>query len=106
MEIYSSEDVMKKSLRSDIELNKKTYMICLASDIAYQELQEILNAKDLSIYDKTQELRDYFNKTGIKEKTIEEIKKSFNNAEKTLNQINLKKNHLSKLNRYLINRKY
>ena len=81
-------------------------MICLASDIAYQELQEILNAKGLSIYDKTQKLRSYFDKLGIKEKTIEEIKKSFNNAEKILNQINFKKNHLRKLNRYLINREY
>ena len=54
MEIYSNQETMKKSLNSDIELNKKTYMICLASGIAYKEIEEILNANELSVYDKTQ----------------------------------------------------
>ena len=59
MEIYSSEDIMKKSLKSDIELNKKTYMICLASDIDPEGLNKILSLK-VNYSDKIVLLRDFF----------------------------------------------
>ena len=105
MEIYSSEDIMKKSLKSDIELNKKTYMICLASDIDPKGLNKILSLK-VSSSDKIVLLRDFFDDLEIKNKTIEQINKSFASAEKILSEIDLKNDHLSQLNKYLINRGY
>ena len=105
MEIYSNEDNMGKSLSSDIELNKKTYMICLASDLDPDGLNEILDSNQNSIY-KTEALKKYFDKWKIKEKTIQEINNSFNRANKILKSINFKKSHLTDLNNYLINRRY
>ncbi len=105
MEIYSNEDNMRKSLSSDIELNKKTYMICLAFDLDPNGLNEILNSSQSAIH-KAEALKKYFDRLGIKEKTIEEINHSFNRADKILESINFDKNHLSDLNKYLIKRRY
>ena len=66
---------MKKSLSSDIELNKKTYMICLAFDLDPKGLNDILDSNQNSM-NKTEDLREYFDKKGIKEKTIQEINNS------------------------------
>ena len=103
MEIYSSEDVMKKSLKSDIELNKKTYMICLASEIDPDGLEFVLKSKKKPS-DKIILLREFFNDLKIKEKTINEINLSFKKAEKILLDINFKKDYLLQLNHYLMNR--
>ena len=105
MEIYSTQDNMKKSLLSDIELNKKTYMICLAFDLDPNGLNDILNSNQNSI-NKVEYLRGYFNKWNIKGRTIEEINKSFSRANKILESISFKKKHLIDLNNYLINRRY
>ena len=103
MEIYSSEDVMRKSLNSDIELNKKTYMICLASDLDSQGLKSILESKG-EASDKIILLREYFNDLKIKDRAINEINKSFKKAEQILLDINFKKDYLLQLNNYLMNR--
>ena len=84
MEIYSNQEIMKKSLNSDVELNKKTYMICLALKNKKLGVIEILES-DMSSSEKIDELRDYFEQTGIKEKTIKEIDRTFNSAKKILN---------------------
>ena len=42
MEIYLDENIMKKSLKSDIELNKKTYMICLGLELDPIGLKQML----------------------------------------------------------------
>ena len=105
LEIYSDENNMKKSLLSDIELNKKTYMICLAFDLDSEGLDEILNSNQDSI-DKIKDLRKYFDKWSIRERTIQEINKSFSSANKILEDIDFKKNHLINLNNYLINRRH
>ena len=103
MEIYSSEDVMRKSLNSDIELNKKTYMICLASDLDSQGLKSVLESKG-EASDKIILLREYFNDLKIKDRAINEINKSFKKAEQILLDINFKKDYLLQLNNYLMNR--
>ena len=103
MEIYSDEDIMKKSLLSDIELNKKTYMICLASDIDSKGLNNILDSNH-SASEKIKLLRDYFEDLKIKDKAINEISKSFQKANSILSEIKFKKDHLFNLNNYLINR--
>ena len=104
MEIYSNEDIMQKSLKSDIELNKKTYMICLASEIDPSGLKTILESnKEPS--DKIILLRDYFNDLKIKDKAIEEIDNSFKKAEQILLNIDFKKDYLLELNSYLKNRR-
>ena len=103
MEIYSSEDVMKKSLKSDIELNKKTYMICLASQIDPDGLEFVLKSNKKHS-DKIILLREFFNDLKIEEKTINEINLSFKKAENILLDINFKKDHLLQLNNYLMNR--
>ena len=105
MEIYSNEDDMGKSLSSDIELNKKTYMICLAFGLDPDGLNDILDSDQNSIH-KAEALKKYFDKWGIREKTIQEINNSFNRANKILESINFKKSHLTDLNNYLINRRY
>ena len=105
MEIYSDENIMRKSLHSDIELNKKTYMICLASDIDPKGLNKILNL-NIKTVKKVILLRQYFDDLKIKDKTIQEISKSFKKANLILSEIDFKKNHLLNLNNYLINRGY
>ena len=105
LEIYSNENNMKKSLLSDIELNKKTYMICLAFDLDSEGLNEILNTNQDSI-NKIKDLREYFDKWNIRDRTIEEINKSFISANKILDSIDFKENHLMNLNNYLINRRH
>ena len=105
LEIYSNENDMKKSLLSDIELNKKTYMICLAFDLDSDSLDQILNSKQDPV-NKIKDLRAYFDKWNIREKTIEEINNSFSRANQILNGIDFKRNHLMDLNNYLINRRY
>ena len=105
MEIYSNQEVMKKSLNSDVELNKKTYMICLAIKNRKFDVIDILKSKKSSL-EKIKDLRNYFEKTGIKQQTIKEINKTFNNANKILDTIKFKVNYLHEVNRYLINRKY
>jgi len=96
---------MKKSLLSDIELNKKTYMVCLASDIDPEGLSRILNSKEITL-EKIKLLRQYFEDLKIKDKAIKEINESFKKAESILSEIRFKKNHLFDLNKYLINRGY
>ena len=105
LEIYSNENDMKKSLLSDIELNKKTYMICLAFDLDSDSLEQILSSKRDPV-NKIKDLRAYFDKWNIREKTIEEINNSFSRANQILNGIDFKRNHLMDLNNYLINRRY
>ncbi len=105
MEIYSDQETMKKSLLSDIELNKKTYMICLAYDLDANGLELILNS-DKDPINKIENLRRFFDQWGIREKTIQEINNSFNRADKILESINFKNSYLSELNQYLINRRY
>ena len=105
LEIYSNENDMKKSLLSDIELNKKTYMICLAFDLDSDSLDQILSSKRDPV-NKIKDLRAYFDKWNIREKTIEEINNSFSRANQILNGIDFKRNHLMDLNNYLINRRY
>ena len=105
MEIYSNQETMKKSLLSDIELNKKTYMICLAYDLDANGLELILNS-DKDPINKIENLRRFFDQWGIREKTIQEINNSFNRADKILESINFKNRYLSELNQYLINRRY
>ena len=105
LEIYSNENDMKKSLLSDIELNKKTYMICLAFDLDSDSLEHILSSKRDPV-NKIKDLRAYFEKWNIREKTIEEINNSFSRANQILNGIDFKRNHLMDLNNYLINRRY
>ncbi len=105
LEIYSNENDMKKSLLSDIELNKKTYMICLAFDLDSDSLDQILSSKQDPV-NKIKDLRAYFDKWNIREKTIEEINNSFSRANQILNGIDFKRNHLMDLNNYLINRRY
>ena len=105
MEIYSDEEVMKKSLLSDVELNKKTYMICLASDIDPKGLNEILNSNETAT-EKIKLLRQYFEDLKIKDKAIKEINESFKKAESILSEIKFKKSYLFDLNKYLINRGY
>ena len=105
LEIYSNENDMKKSLLSDIELNKKTYMICLAFDLDSDSLDQILSSKQDPV-NKIKDLRAYFEKWNIREKTIEEINNSFSRANQILNGIDFKRNHLMDLNNYLINRRY
>ena len=103
MEIYSTEDVMKKSLKSDIELNKKTYMICLAFDIDPTGLKSVLE-DNVNASDKIVLLREYFNELKIKDRANDEINDSFKKAEIILSNIDFKKDHLMKLNNYLKNR--
>ena len=105
MEIYSSQETMKKSLLSDIELNKKTYMICLAYDLDPNGLKLILNS-DKDLINKIENLRRFFDQWGIREKTIQEINNSFNRADKILESINFKNRYLSEMTQYLINRRY
>ena len=105
MEIYSSQETMKKSLLSDIELNKKTYMICLAYDLDPNGLKLILNS-DKDPINKIENLRRFFDQWGIREKTIQEINNSFNRADKILESINFKNRYLSEMTQYLINRRY
>ena len=105
MEIYSNQEIMKKSLNSDVELNKKTYMICLALKNKKLGVIEILES-NMSSSEKIDELRDYFERTGIKEKTIKEIDRTFNSAKKILNKIKFKHDYLHEMNHYLINRRY
>ncbi len=105
MEIYLDENIMKKSLKSDIELNKKTYLMCLGLDLDPTGLKSILEL-DLSVEEKIKSLKEYFDELKIKDKTISQIHKSFKKAEEILSEIDLKNNHLSKLNSYLINRRY
>ena len=105
MEIYSDEEVMKKSLLSDVELNKKTYMICLASDIDPKGLNKILNSNETATK-KIKLLRQYFEDLKIKDKAIKEINESFKKAESILSEINFKKSYLFDLNKYLITRGY
>ena len=103
MEVFSTEEIMKKSLKSDIELNKKTYMVCLAFDIDPQGFESIVNSNKKST-EKLILLRNFFNETKIKERAMDEINDSFNKADRTLESIDFKKNHLLKLNNYLKNR--
>tara|TARA_A100001011_G_scaffold400322_1_gene514104 strand:- start:6262 stop:7221 length:960 start_codon:yes stop_codon:yes gene_type:complete len=105
MEMYSTEKIMKKSLKSDIELNKKTYMVCLASDIDPIGLSDILNSRQSSKH-KMKLLRKYFEELNVKDRVIEEIDKSFKKAETILREIDFKKDYLFKLNEYLKNRRY
>ena len=105
MEIYLDEETMKKSLKSDIELNKKTYMICLGLELDPIGLDTILDS-DSDVFKKVKLLKQYFKELKIKDRTISEINKSFRIAEDILNDIDLKNNHLSELNKYLINRRY
>ena len=105
MEIYSNQQTMQKSLLSDIELNKKTYMICLAFKKDPEGLNKILDSKDNSI-EKIKLLRVFFKNCKVKDMTINEIEKSFKKAESILDQIDFKNNDLKELNKYLINREY
>ena len=105
MEIYMDENTMRKSLASDIELNKKTYMICLGLEIDPTGLGNIMNS-EFKTDKKIKLLKQYFDELKIKEKTIEEINSSFKLAERILSSIKLKNNYLSELNKYLINRRY
>ena len=105
MEIYLDENTMKKSLKSDIELNKKTYMICLGLELDPTGLRSILES-DLYINQKVKLLKEYFEEFKIRERTINQINQSFKMAEEILESISLKNNYLSKLNKYLINRSY
>ena len=105
MEIYLDENTMKKSLKSDIELNKKTYMICLGLELDPTGLRSILES-DLYINQKVKLLKEYFEEFKIRERTINQINESFKMAEEILESISLKNNYLSKLNKYLINRSY
>ena len=68
-------------------------------------LKKILKS-DFEITEKIKLLKKYFTDSKIRDKTIEEINQSFKRAEKILKGINFKNNHLSKLNNYLINRRY
>jgi len=103
MEVYSSEEVMKKSLTSDIELNKKTYMVCLAYDMDPEGFRGLVKL-DTSSKEKLVLLRDYFEETKIKERAMDAINESFNKAEQILNNIDFKKNYLLELNSFLKNR--
>ena len=105
MEIYLDENTMRKSLKSDIELNKKTYMICLGLELDPVGLNSILDS-GLDVSKKIESLKGYFEELKIKDRTISEINKSFRLAEDILSDIELKNNHLSELNKYLINRRY
>ena len=105
MEIYLDKKTMRKSLGSDIELNKKTYMICLGLDMDPVGLGSILDS-NLGLFKKMKLLKQYFKELEIKDRTINEINKSFSLAENILNDIELKNSHLSELNKYLINRRY
>ncbi|MAX10750.1 MAG: hypothetical protein CMG13_07920 [Candidatus Marinimicrobia bacterium] len=105
MEIYLDENTMRKSLKSDIELNKKTYMICLGLELDPVGLNSILDS-GLDVSKKIESLKGYFEELEIKDRTISEINKSFRLAEDILSDIELKNNHLSELNKYLINRRY
>jgi len=103
MEVYSSEEVMKKSLTSDIELNKKTYMVCLAYDMDPEGYRGLIKS-DFSSTEKIVLLRQYFEETKIKERAMDEINQSFNKAKQILNNIDFKKNYLLELNSFLKNR--
>ena len=105
MEIYLDENTMKKSLKSDIELNKKTYMICLGLEIDPAGLKNILHS-DIDSSQKVELLKKYFEEFKIKERTINQINESFEKADEILNGIDLNNNHLLELNKYLINRRY
>ena len=105
MEIYLDESIMRKSLKSDIELNKKTYMICLGLELDPVGLGNILES-DTSIDKKIKLLKECFEELKIRERTINQINESFKMAEEILNNISLENNYLSQLNKYLINRRY
>ena len=105
MEIYLDESIMRKSLKSDIELNKKTYMICLGLELDPVGLGNILES-DTSIDKKIKLLKECFEELKIRERTINQINESFKMAEEILNNISLDNNYLSQLNKYLINRRY
>ena len=105
MEIYLDESIMRKSLKSDIELNKKTYMICLGLELDPVGLRNILES-DTSVDQKIKLLKECFEELKIRERTINQINESFKMAEEILNNISLKNNYLSQLNKYLINRRY
>jgi geranylgeranyl pyrophosphate synthase len=105
MEMYFDENTMRKSLGSDIELNKKTYMICLGLELDPVGLSSILDS-NLDMFEKVKSLKQYFKELEIKDRTISEISKSFRLAEDILSDIELENSHLSELNKYLINRRY
>ena len=94
---------MKKSLTSDIELNKKTYMVCLAYDMDPEGYRGLIKS-DFSSTEKIVLLRQYFEETKIKERAMDEINQSFNKAKQILNNIDFKKNYLLELNSFLKNR--
>ncbi len=92
LDCYGNQDVFGKAIGGDIIENKKTYLylkaLDLASDSDRRKLSDIFSGKrQIDNTDKITEVKNIYNKIGIKEVTEKRIQEFYDNANSILEQI-------------------
>ena len=94
LEIFSNSSDMGKSLKSDIILGKKTFLMIQALEKNAIMMYHALKTAQTDFKTGIEEIRSCMEKEGIREKTIEEIDLILNLANEKLNNLSIDKDKL------------
>jgi len=94
LEIFSNSKEMGKSLKSDILLGKKTFLMIIALEKDRKIIENYLHIINKDFASGLAKIRDYLKESGIVEDTINEVNKNIELANKQINSLDIKKNDL------------
>jgi len=94
LEIFSHSENMGKSLKSDIMLGKKTYLMIQALEKNASMMNNIFSIAQTDFEKGLLDIRQYLTDEGIKDKTINEINMIIEQADEKLYNLSIDKNKL------------
>ncbi len=89
MEIYSDSSNMGKSLKSDIILGKKTYLMVLALEKYKSEIKQAVKIAESDFQSGIFKIRDLMNKSMIREQAQTKIQDTISKANNVLKSLNI-----------------
>jgi geranylgeranyl diphosphate synthase type II len=104
LEIYSDSNNMGKSLESDLLLGKKTYLMIEAKESIPTELNSALELAQENFTAGLEKMRILLIDSGIRQKAEEKIKSIIEEADLTLNELNIETDKLSFFSNLITNR--
>ena len=105
LDVYADSNVFGKNIGGDIVVNKKTFMLIKALELAGNERQtliEWINKKKFDKQEKIKAVKDIYDKLNIKEICQQKVNQFFNLAMKQLDHVNVPEERKQVLRNYAI----